>query len=347
MKRTFSATLEEKKIETKALSADVLNFVNDGSNILILSRRDVKNLLSIEDAIEAVEQSFALAAQNKVVMPSKLYLELPSYSGDFRAMPAYVEGIAGIKWVSVHPGNRYYSLPSVQAMIILNDPATGSTLAIIDGTYITTLRTGAAGAVAVKYLARKDSSIIGMVGAGAQAKMQLIAVSKVMPGIKKIKVYDVRESAREEYVSEMKRIVGCDVRAVNNLEEVSDSDIVITTTPSREPIIKECYIKPGTHINAIGADAQGKQELESSLVKKSRVVVDDIEQAYHSGEVNVPLSEGIIARANIAGTIGEVIIGAVAKRQNDREITIFDSTGLAIQDIICAKSVYQKITSIK
>lgn len=333
-------------MEAKTLT-NVLKNIDDDSNMLILSRRVVKELLSVEDAIDAVERSFMLAARNEVIMPPKLYLELPSYVGDFRAMPAYVEGIAGIKWVSVHPGNYCQHLPSVQAMIILNDPATGKTLAIMDGTYITSIRTGAAGAVAVKYLARKDSSVIGIVGAGTQAKMQLIAVSKVMPRVKEIKVYDVRESAREEYVSDMKKTLECDIRAVNSLEEVSDSDIVITTTPSREPIIKERYIKPGTHINAIGADAQGKQELESSLVRKSKVIVDDMEQACHSGEVNVPLSEGAIVRENITGTIGEVIINAVAGRQNDREITIFDSTGLAVQDIICAKSVYQKINGTR
>jgi alanine dehydrogenase len=213
----------------------------------------------------------------------------------------------------------------------------------MDGTYITTLRTGAAGAVAVKYLARKDSSVIGIVGAGTQAKMQLIAVSKIIPWVKEIKVYDVKKSARDKYVSEMKGMVRSDIRAVNSLEEVTDSDIVITTTPSREPIIKQSYIKPGTHINAIGADAQGKQELESNLTKISRVIVDDMGQACHSGEVNVPISEGIIKPENIIGTIGQIINGVVVGRQNDREITIFDSTGLAVQDIICAKSVYKKL----
>lgn len=347
MKGVFPTVLEENNIEAKTLNTDFLSNLDDNSNMLILSRQDVINLLSIEDAIDAIERGFILTAKNSVVMPPKLYLELPSYDGDFRAMPAYVEGIAGIKWVSVHPGNHQQGLPSVQAVIILNDPATGKTLAIMDGTYITAIRTGAAGAVAVKHLARKNSSVIGIVGAGTQAKMQLIAVCKIMPRVKKIKVYDVQESVCEKYVSEMKMMVECDITAVNNLEEVSDSDIVITTTPSREPIIKERYIKPGTHINAIGADAQGKQELESGLVKKSKVIVDDIEQACHSGEVNVPLSEGTIVRANIAGTIGEVIIGAVVGRQNDREITIFDSTGLAVQDIICAKSVYQKISGTR
>lgn len=333
----------ENNTEVKALITDVLKNAGDNSDILILSEWSIKNLLSVEEAIDAVERSFVLDAQGATVMPPKLYLELPHYKGDFRAMPAYIDDLAGIKWVSVYPGNRRHNLPSVQAVIVLNDPAVGKTLAIMEGTYITSMRTGAAGAVAVKHLARKDSSVIGMVGAGTQARMQLIAVGKVIPSIKEVKVYDVRKSVREEYASTMRREVECDIRAVNTLEEVSDSDIVITTTPANEAIIKECYIRPGTHINAIGADAQGKQEIESSLVKKSRIIVDDIEQACHSGEVNVPLSEGIITRENIAGTIGKVIIGTVAGRQNGREITIFDSTGLAIQDIICAKHVYRKI----
>jgi len=330
-------------MEVKTRSTCDMKNLGDDSNVLIISEQSVKELLTIEDAIKAVELSFKLTARKEVIMPSKLYLELPSYGGDFRAMPAYVEGIAGIKWVSVYPGNHKEGLPTVQAMIILNDPVTGKALAIVNGTYITTLRTGAAGAVAVKYLARKDSAVIGIVGAGAQAKMQLMAVSKVVPWVKEIKVYDIRESAREEFVSEMKRTVEGNIRAVDSLEEVSNSDIVITTTPSRIPIVKEGYIKPGTHINAIGADAQGKQELESSLVKKSRIIVDDIEQACHSGEVNVPLSEGVIVRKDIPGTIGQVINGDIVGRQNDREITIFDSTGLAVQDIICAKSIYQKL----
>ncbi len=330
-------------MDSKTSSKVAPNNLGADSNMLIISERIVRDLLTIEEAINAVELSFKLTALNQVIMPPKLYLDLPSYHGDFRAMPAYVDEIAGIKWVSVHPGNHERGLPTVQATIILNDPATGKVLAIMDGTYITTLRTGAAGAVAVKYLARKDSSVVGIVGAGTQAKMQLIAISKIIPWIKEIKVYDVKKSARDEYVSEMKGMVKSDIRAVNSLEEVSDSDIVMTTTPSREPIIKQDYIKPGTHINAIGADAQGKQELESSLTQKSRVIVDDMDQACHSGEVNVPLSQGIIKPENIIGTIGQIINGVVVGRQNDHEITIFDSTGLAVQDIICAKSVYKKL----
>jgi len=183
-----------------------------------------------------------------------------------------------------------------------------------------------------------------MVGAGTQARMQLIAVSRVMPQLKEVKVYDLQKSVSEQFVSDMKIKLECDIKAANDVEEVTDCDILITTTPSRKPIVKEQFIKPGTHINAIGADAPGKQELESSLIKKSRVIVDDIEQAHHSGEVNVPLSEGTIVPEHIAGTIGDVIIGAVVGRQNESDITVFDSTGLAIQDIVCARSVYLKIT---
>jgi alanine dehydrogenase len=316
-------------------------------DVPMLSGQTVASLLSIDEAIEAVERSFVLAARGETVMPPKLYLGLPHYDGDFRAMPAYIDGMAGIKWVSVHPGNPGRGLPSVQALIVLNDPATGRTLAIMDGTYITTVRTGAAGAVAVKYLARKDSRVIGIIGAGQQGKTQLIAISRVVPHLEQARVYDVKKSASLDYVREMKEIVKFDIGTAGSIEEAAGADIVVAATPSRMPIIKESYVKPGTHINAIGADAPGKQELESSLVGRSTVIVDDIEQAVHSGEVNVPLSEGAITRGHIAGTLGEVITGTLDGRRSRDEITIFDSTGLAIHDIICARSVYLKTRGLK
>ena len=311
-------------------------------DVPVLSGQTVAGLLSVDEAIEAVERSFMLAARGETVMPPKLYLDLPRYEGDFRAMPAYIDGMAGIKWVSVHPGNPGRHLPTVQALIVLNDPATGRMLAIMDGTYITTLRTGAAGAVAVKYLARKDSRVIGIIGAGQQGKTQLSAISRVWPRLELAVVYDIKKSASLDYVREMKEKVKFEIRTAGSIEEAAGADIVVAATPARMPIIKEGHIRPGTHINAIGADAPGKQELESGLVGRSRVIVDDIEQAVHSGEVNVPLSEGAITRGHIAGTLGEVITGALEGRRSRDEITIFDSTGLAIHDIICARSVYLK-----
>ena len=310
--------------------------------VLILAKREIQELFSIGEALKAVEYAFELGAKGEVIAPPKLYLNLPQYQGDFRAMPAYIDGMAGVKWVCTYPNNLRRNLPSVMATIILCDPKTGCPLAIMDGTYITTLRTGAAGGVAVKYLARRDSSSIGMVGAGVQARAQLLAISEVLPRIEEVKVFDLRKDTSLKYAEEMGIELNMNIRPVGSIEEATEADIVVTTTPSREPIIKRHYIKPGTHINAIGADAKGKQELDADLLTSAKVVVDDTEQASHSGEINVPLSKGLIKVEEIYGTLGEVVAGMKKGRENDEEITIFDSTGLAIQDIICAKLIYQK-----
>ena len=310
--------------------------------MLILSRHEIEELLSMGDVLKAVEHAFKLKAEGKIIMPPKLYLNLPEYQGDFRAMPAYIEGSAGLKWVSVYPDNHRYNLPSVMATIILCDPKTGCPLAIMDGTYITAMRTGAAGGVAVKYLARKGSSVIGMVGSGRQAETQLLAISEVLPKIDEVKVFDKQKDVSSRYVQEMGSKLNINIRLAETIGEAAEADIVVTTTPSRKPVVKKEHIRPGTHINAIGADAKGKQELEVDLLMAAKVIPDDIEQASHSGEINVPLSKGLIEIDNIHGTLGEIIANMAKGRESDEDITIFDSTGLAILDIICAKLTYEK-----
>ncbi len=312
------------------------------SKVFLLSRSEVEKLLDMKEVMESVEKAFRLQAEGKAVMPPKLYLDLPQFQGDFRAMPAYIDGSAGIKWVCVYPNNRAQNLRSVVATIIYSDPQTGYPLAIMDGTYITSMRTGAAGGIAVKYLAKKDSSVIGIIGAGVQARAQLLAIKEVLPEIKEVKVFSLPKDTGVSYAEEMKAKLDLNVRPVETIEEALEADIVVTTTPVRKPIIKKQHIKPGTHINAIGADARGKQEMEGEILKKAKIVVDDLEQASHSGEINVPLSEGVIKIEDIYGTLGEVVANLKKGRESDEEITIFDSTGLAIQDIICAKIVYEK-----
>ena len=310
----------------------------------ILNRSEVEELLNMGEVLKAVERAFKLQAEGETIMPPKLYLDLPEYQGDFRAMAAYIDGSAGLKWVYVYPNNRGQNLPAVMAIIILCNPSSGCPLAIMDGTHITSMRTGAAGGVAVKYLARKDSSVIGMIGAGMQAKTQLLAISEVLAKIEEVKVFDVQKDASLEYAKEMGSKLNINIRPVESIVETTEADIVVTATPSRRPVVRKEYIRPGTHINAIGADAKGKQEVEAELLKDAKIIVDDITQASHSGEINVPLSEGLIKVEDVYSTLGEIVANIKRGRQNDEEITIFDSTGLAIQDIICAKLVYEKVT---
>ncbi|MEK6568537.1 MAG: alanine dehydrogenase [Candidatus Omnitrophota bacterium] len=310
---------------------------------LILSRPDIEKLITMPSALRITEQAFKAKALSRIQMPAKIYLRLDKYKGDFRAMPAYIEGMeaCGMKWVSVHPQNLKHGLPSVMALIIINDPKTGFPLAVMDGTYITNLRTGAAGGIAAKYLARKNSSRIALVGCGVQAQTQLMALNEIF-NIETVFLYDCAKSQIKIFLKKT-RYSGLRISALENIPDcLKNADIVVTTTPSRCPIVKTEWIKKGTHINAIGADAPGKEELEAGILKKAKVVVDDITQAEHSGEINVPIAKKTITRKNIHADLGDIIAGKKQGRATREEITVFDSTGLAILDVAIADYVYRQ-----
>jgi len=178
-----------------------------------------------------------------------------------------------------------------------------------------------------------------------QARTQLQAIIEVLAKVREVKVFDQSYVASQTYCDEMRSRFKLNVHCVPTVEEAAEADILVTTTPSRNPIILKRHVGPGTHINAIGADAQGKHELESSLLKSAKIIVDDIGQATHSGEVNVPLSQGVLCPEDIYGTLGEIVLGMKRGRESEDEITIFDSTGLAVQDIACAHLAYSKAKS--
>lgn len=227
------------------------------------------------------------------------------------------------------------------ALIIINDPKTGFPLAVMDGTYITNLRTGAAGGIAAKYLARKNSSSIALVGCGVQAQTQLAALNEIF-NIKTVSLYDLLTSQTEIFLKKT-RYLGLKMSAFKSIPEcLEEADIVVTTTPSRKPIIKPEWINTGTHINAIGADAPGKEELEAEILKKAKIVVDDITQATHSGEINVPIARKIINKRNIHANLADIITAKKQGRISNEEITVFDSTGLAILDVAMAHYVYRQ-----
>ena len=311
--------------------------------VLWLTEEEVRSLLTIDDAIAAVQRAFLDHGNGRTQMPPKSYLYLPKHNGDLRCMPAYLEGqdLVGVKIVNVHPGNQQIGLPSVMALLILNSPKTGEPLAVMGATYITSMRTGAAGAVAARHLARQDSRVVGMIGAGAQARTQLQGLSRCFP-IEQVMVFDSFEDQARAFKDDVSGFMKCSCIAVSGPEEACECDILVTTTPSRRPVVRDEWIQPGTHINAIGADAAGKQELESTLLKMAKIVVDDIAQAVHSGEVNVPLSEGIIREKDVYAEIGEILTGKKTGRTSNDEITVFDSTGLGIQDVAAGHAVYEK-----
>jgi len=302
---------------------------------LLLDRKAVNNLMNMSDVINVVEEAFKMWGKGKVNMPPKAYLLVEH--GDFRAMPAALPGCAGVKWVNAHPQNQSRNLPSVMAVIIYNDPETGYPLAIMDGTKITAYRTGAAAAIASKYLARQDSHTIGIIGAGCQAYTQIIAHAELFD-LSSINVFDISEAAVDKLIKSFPEFP---VRSCS-IQEAVLSDIVCTLTPSRNPIIKKEWIIAGTHINAVGADAAGKEELDPFILKEAIVVVDDLRQASTGGEINVLIKKGIYTVNEVYGTLPELVVRKKKGRTDNKVITVFDSTGIAVEDIAVAKFLFEK-----
>jgi len=311
---------------------------------LVLTGSEVMQMLDMDLALAATQEAFRAYGEGRVNMPPKAYLTLAQ--GDFRAMYGEIflpgDHICGLKWVNVHPGNPARGLLTVMAKIILNDPDTGLEFADLDGTHITDYRTGAAGGIAVKYLARPDATRMGLIGAGAQARTQVAAIFKVR-AIREIVVFDRHRKHSRALAAELLATYGVSARAAGEVAEaVTGRDIVVTTTPSRTPVVKREWVSPGTHINAIGADAAGKQELDPAILTTAKVVVDDWAQASHSGEINVPLAQGELTPEHIYGSLGDIVAGKKPGRVAPEEITVFDSTGLIIQDLALGLAVYQR-----
>jgi alanine dehydrogenase len=301
-------------------------------NTLVLTRYEVERVASMDLAVAAVESAFGAFGRGEATMPPKVYLPIDDYDGDFRAMPARLGGSAGIKWVNVHQHNRKrHGLPTVMGVYVLNDPANAFPLAVMDGTSLTALRTGAAGGVASKYLTSSTPRTIAFIGCGVQARTLHAAHRVVFAGFESL-VHDRNPETAAQFASEIGgRVV--------SLEAAAAADIVCTATPSRVPFIEPDWVTPGAHINAMGADAPGKQELQSGVLCEAAVYIDDVHQAEGSGEINVPLARGELSIEDIAGTLGEVVAGKLPKPDAGRT-TIFDSTGLAIQDVALARAIY-------
>ena len=316
--------------------------MNKSEQTLLIQHQTIAELLDMTTAIEAVEEVFRIYGSGNVQMPPKSYLQFAA--GDLRCMPTYVPelGFACVKNVSVHPHNT--SLPTVQASITLFDPNSGFPLAMMDGTLITAFRTAASAAVATRLLARKDASLLGFLGVGRQAYAQVEALLKVLPACKSIIVYDVKKAKAEKTQKDWTEKYSLKIEIADTIESLlANTDVLTTTTPTSEPLILMQHIHQGLHINAIGADAKGKQEIATEVMTGATIIIDNWEQASHSGEINVPLASGILTKNDIQGDIGQLVTGQIPGRTSVEEITVFDSTGLAIQDLACAVAIYQSL----
>jgi alanine dehydrogenase len=310
---------------------------------LLLKSSDVQAVLNIREAIAAVEDVFRYYGEGRVQMPPKPYLDFGE--GDLRCMPAHCEevGLAVVKNVNSHPHNA--DLPTVMATVTVFDPGTGFALAVMDGTYLTAMRTGAAGGVAARHLARRDARVAGFVGAGRQAETQLAALKEVLPGLEEALFCDADRDRADALVERAASELGLKARACPLQDVVRGADVLTTTTPVREPLVRREWVQPGTHVNAIGADAPGKQELECDVLLDGVVVVDNWEQASHGGEINVAVGDGLMGKGDVHADIGQIVAGKKEGRTSADDITVFDSTGLAIQDLACAAHAYRQLTA--
>ena len=289
-----------------------------------------EEVIDMDVLIQAVESAFVDHGTGRSVMPPKVYVDLPG--GDFRTMPSYIPSLqtAGVKIVNVNPDNRKAGLPTVMAVTVLLDPPTGRPIAVLNATTLTDLRTGASAAVATRALAQKKKGTLGIIGSGRQANSGIRAIPLVFEP-EEVLVWSRTRSNAERFAKNHSHLP---VR-VSDIETVAGADVLLTVTPSKVPLIKDKWISDGAHINAIGADAPGKQEIDPDILQRAFVIVDDMDQATHSGEVNMPIQKGIYSPSRIAGTLGEVLTGAVRRPSSD-EITVFDSTGLSIMDLAAA-----------
>jgi len=309
---------------------------------LLLGADAVEEHAALPAVVDAVESAFAADARGETIMPAKSYIDLPEYNGDFRSMPAYVMAeewdAAAIKWVNVHPDNPTdHDLPTVLGTIIYSDPETAFPLAVMDGTVITRLRTGAAAAVATDHLAVDDATSLGLVGAGTQSYTQLEAIAAVRD-IETVVIADRNAERQQAFADHFEDRF--DVRA-DSIAAAAGCDVLSTITPVESPIVEREWLGESTHVNAIGADAAGKHEHDDQTLLDAKLVIDDYEQCTHSGEINVPWSEGVLSDDDIYGELGAIVAGELAGRTAEDGLTLFDSTGLAIQDVAAAHVAYE------
>jgi ornithine cyclodeaminase/alanine dehydrogenase-like protein (mu-crystallin family) len=282
------------------------------------------------EAIERTRLAFDRHARGEWAMPAKIYLDAPP-AGDFRAMPARGDGFALLKWVTSFPGNPDRGLPVVTGALLLSSAETGELLAIMDCATVTSLRTGAAAAVSTRVLARDDAGSVGIIGCGVNGAWaaRCLAAAGYGPGL----CADARPDAASALAGEL------GWRAAAR-EEAAGQDVVITMTPGHEPVLFTENLHPGQHLAVLGADAHGKSEVEAAAFDRCRLYCDDWEQASTGGELAAPVEAGAVRREDVT-QLGEVIAGTSAGRSSADEITLFDSTGLAIQDLGIAAAVYE------
>lgn len=311
---------------------------------LILNQNDVASVLNMKDCIQVVENAFLEFEHGSAIQP--LRTNITTEKGISLIMPAYLGGMNAIacKVVTVFKDNpKDYGMPVILGKVLLLDANTGDVVCIMDGGYLTAVRTGAASGVATKYLAQdKENMSLGIIGTGVQAKMQMEAIAEIRR-IKKVFIYDIDEIVAKNFVKEIASQFNFEIIMAQNADEVLQADIICTATSSTIPVFDGNLVRSGTHINAIGSHTPNARELDSSIVIKAKFIGDSKEACFkEAGDFMIPLKNKEISENHFYAELGEIISGKKAGRESDQEITIFKSNGLAIQDVAAAKLIYDK-----
>lgn len=317
--------------------------------IRVLSKEDVSQVIKMQSVIDAVKAVYKSKSEGKTEIWPTVFYDFNPGKADMDIKSGYLksEKLFGHKTVTWFGTNEGRGIPNLIGMIAVFDAETGIPMGIMDASYITGIRTGASGAIGAKYLARKTSKNLLILGAGNQAIFQIAAALTALPNLRKVRVAAKNIIKLKSFVSSIPQKLqskfGINTgmvrfEAVENLESaVKDSHIIITVTPSRTPIIKKEWVQKGTHISCIGADMAGKQEIDSEIMSKARIFTDDKQHCMQVGEIEIPLKRCIISEKDIVGEIGDLLLGKVQGRTSEEQITIFDATGMALLDIATAK----------
>jgi ornithine cyclodeaminase/alanine dehydrogenase-like protein (mu-crystallin family) len=307
-----------------------------------LSARDIVQALPMPVAVEAMKEAFRQLSAGEAVVPPRTHIAAESPPGDALFMPAYIPaaGRMGLKIVTLFGGNVARGLPRIQALVIVLDAATGSPLAVMDGTVLTAIRTGAASGAATDLLARPDAHVAAIFGAGPQARTQLEAVCAVRP-IRRAMIFDASAERAEALAGAMAAPLGIPILAARSpAEALAGADVVCTATTAVEPVFADRDVAPGTHINAVGSYKPTVREIPGETVRRARVVVDCRAAALaEAGDLIIPMEQGLIAKDPIAAELGEIVAGLKKGRESPAQITLFKSVGVAVQDLAAANRV--------
>ncbi|MBN9645888.1 ornithine cyclodeaminase family protein [Terrisporobacter glycolicus] len=317
--------------------------------MLLLSRKDIKKVFTMKDAIETNKECFKLFSEGKSEVPLRTTIQAPNHNGVFLFMPSYVEELdaAGLKVVNIFPENVKENLPTAPAQVLLIDGKTGIVTAILDGTYVTQLRTGASSGAAFDLFAIKNAKIGALIGTGGQAATQLEAMM-VARQLDEVRIFDLDEKRRQAFVNEMQEELKCYntkiVEATSSDNAIENADIIVTVTPSTKPVFDGTKVKKGATVSCVGAYQHHMQEMDPAILPRASKIYFDSEEAVLSeaGDILIPLEQGIITKDDFTGDIGDVLLGKVIGRENDEEIIVYENVGIGVLDLITARAIYLK-----